>query len=264
MLLNEVIKGLKAKSRPNATSLEKYKSGDAQPGTPATTGGTPSTQALTRHQTMSRLQAFLKGNYTILGDSGDNWFNTVALDLPKGAQAFLQLSYASIGWSLPAALGASLAGAHSGRRAICLVGDGALQMTIQEISTIIRYRANPIIICINNFGYQIEEVLHAGPYNLISNWAYSKMVENFVSTTDVESGKGILSRLVKTEAEFCQALADAENTYVDRLVFIEVNIAPNDVSEMLLKYGETGIAWNARPIGAGLNEGFHLNLPLGV
>jgi pyruvate decarboxylase len=238
---------------------------DAQPGTPPTTNNNPSTDALTRHQTMSRLQAFLKGNHTIVGDSGDNWFNTAALDLPKGAQAFLQLSYASIGWSLPAVLGASLAGRHDGRRAICLVGDGALQMTIQEISTIIRYRANPIIICINNFGYQIEEVLHAGPYNLISNWAYAKMVESFVSTTDVESGKGVLSRVVKTEAEFCQALVDAEtDAHKDRLVFIEANISPNDVSDMLLKFGETGIAWNARPIGAGLNEGFHLNLPLGL
>lgn len=41
-----------------------------------------------------------------------------------------QSLYASIGWSLPASLGYAL-GAGPGRRVVCIIGDGALQMTVQ-------------------------------------------------------------------------------------------------------------------------------------
>jgi TPP-dependent 2-oxoacid decarboxylase len=166
---------------------------------------------------------------------------------------------------LPAVLGASLAGRHSGRRSIVLVGDGAAQMTIQEISTIVRYRANPIIILFNNFGYQIEEVLHAGPYNLISNWQYHKLVDCFTSTTDRESADGVVSALATTEDELCQALVQAETgKSKDRLVFIETRIRPNDVSDLLLRFGVTAGKWNGRPMAAGLNEGFQMNLMVGL
>ena len=53
-----------------------------------------------------------------------------------------------MGFAVPAAIGAQLANPRL--RPIVIVGDGAFQMTGLEISTIIRFALNPIIIVLNN------------------------------------------------------------------------------------------------------------------
>ncbi len=39
---------------------------------------------------------------------------------------------------------------------VCITGDGAFQMTAQEVSSIIRYAINPIIIIVNNGAYTVR------------------------------------------------------------------------------------------------------------
>ena len=70
------------------------------------------------------------------------------------------MQYGSIGWSVGATLGAAAAAAGSAapealagkprRRVIASIGDGSFQMTAQDVSTMMRYRLNPIIFLINN------------------------------------------------------------------------------------------------------------------
>ena len=50
-------------------------------------------------------------------------------------------------------------------------------MLMQDVSTMIRYKLNPIIFLINNGGYTIEVEIHDGPYNNIQNWDYSGLVQ---------------------------------------------------------------------------------------
>ena len=50
----------------------------------------------------------------------------------------------------PASVGASLA---SGRRVICITGDGCLQMNIQELATVVKNKLNIKIFVLNNDGY---------------------------------------------------------------------------------------------------------------
>lgn len=52
-----------------------------------------------------------------------------------------------------------------------------LQVTCQDISTMIRNGQNCIIFLINNGGYTIEVEIHDGPYNVIKNWNYSALVD---------------------------------------------------------------------------------------
>ncbi len=52
-------------------------------------------------------------------------------------------------------------------------------MLLQDVSTMIRYRLNPIIFLINNGGYTIEVEIHDGPYNNIQAWDYSGLVQCF-------------------------------------------------------------------------------------
>ena len=50
---------------------------------------------------------------------------------------------------------------------------------MQDVSTMIRYRLNPVIFLINNGGYTIEVEIHDGPYNTIQGWDYSGLVQCF-------------------------------------------------------------------------------------
>ena len=57
-------------------------------------------------------------------------------------------------------------------RTILFIGDGSLQLTVQELSTMMRLRLKPIIFVLNNSGYTIERWLHGKvrKYNDIVNW----------------------------------------------------------------------------------------------
>ena len=57
----------------------------------------------------------------------------------------------SMGYAVPAAVGASLA--HPDRPVLGFCGDGGLLMTGQEIATAVQHGATPIIVCINNNMY---------------------------------------------------------------------------------------------------------------
>ena len=72
------------------------------------------------------------------------------------------MQYGSIGWSDGAILGYAM-GAGSQRRVIGFVGDGAFQLTAQEVSTMIPNGMNPIVFLINNGGYTIEVEIHTAP-----------------------------------------------------------------------------------------------------
>jgi len=94
----------------------------------------------------------------------DSWFQGQTMKLPRGCGYEFQMQYGSIGWSVGAVLGYSLAAQPEGRRVVALIGDGSFQMTAQEVSTMIRYGADPIIVLINNGGYTIEVEIHDGMY----------------------------------------------------------------------------------------------------
>lgn len=53
------------------------------------------------------------------------------------------------------------------------------QVTVQDVSTMIRYGQKTIIFLLNNGGYTIEVEIHDGPYNIIKNWNYTGVVEAF-------------------------------------------------------------------------------------
>lgn len=58
-----------------------------------------------------------------------------------------------MGYSLPAAIGAQLANPE--KKVYCFIGDGGLQMNIQELQTIVHYKLPIKIFIQNNFGYGI-------------------------------------------------------------------------------------------------------------
>jgi alpha-keto-acid decarboxylase len=79
---------------------------------------------------------------------------------------FASALYATVGFAVPAALGAAHASPR--RRAIVLVGDGGFQMTGLEVSTHAACRLGTIVIVFNNGGFSTERVLLEGSFNDIA------------------------------------------------------------------------------------------------
>jgi indolepyruvate decarboxylase len=97
------------------------------------------------------------------------------LSITGNTQFLSPAYYASLGFSVPARIGAKLA--KPDLRPIVLVGDGAFQMTGMELSTALRYHINPIVIVLNNQGYVTEWLLLDGPFDNLQVWRYSMIPE---------------------------------------------------------------------------------------
>jgi indolepyruvate decarboxylase len=173
-----------------------------------------------------RMNHFLEDNSIAIADTGDALVATIDLVMHGDNDFIAQAFYTSIGYAVPACLGAAIA--TSDRRVIAFIGDGAFQMTGQEISTIIRHGLNPIIFLINNDGYTVERVIHEGPYNDIQPWKYHLMPQVFGDSWSCE---------VRTEGELEVALTQAKaNT--DKLSFIEVHFDRLDCCQGLVRLGK--------------------------
>jgi pyruvate decarboxylase len=194
---------------------------------------------ITTRRLFAHIQHMLTNHSALIVETGDSWFNAALLTLPEGCGYEIQLQYGSIGWSVGATLGYALA-SQSVRRVIALIGDGSFQMTAQEISTIIRYGLDPIIILINNGGYIIEAEIHDGPYNRIKNWKYSELVNVF----NAEDGNGWGCQ-VTTEAELIAAIETARHH--KGLCLIEVITDKDDCNKNLLEWGSRVAANNMKP-----------------
>ena len=130
-------------------------------------------QKLSIVQLIRSLKKLDQARFSFLADIGDAWFAGLEID----ADIFLAPGYyASMGFAVPGAVGAALAAPE--RRPIALVGDGAFQMTGNELSTIVANKLNPIIIILNNAYYKMLSALdgHRDYYNL-NNWDYVKYAQ---------------------------------------------------------------------------------------
>jgi len=82
----------------------------------------------------------------------------------KGQRIFWNSGCASMGYALPAAIGASIA--SSTKKVICLTGEGSLAMNIQEFQTLVHYKIPVKIFVLNNKGYisikQTQEAYFGG------------------------------------------------------------------------------------------------------
>lgn len=74
-----------------------------------------------------------------------------AISLKRGQRLISNVGLASMGYGLPAAIGACVA--NRKKRVICLEGDGSIQMNLQELQTVIHHKLPIKIFVINNDGY---------------------------------------------------------------------------------------------------------------
>ena len=175
------------------------------------------------------LNYFLNDRMVLLAEPGDAFCAAPEFHIDEADNFIVQSYYCSIGFCTPAALGVAMA--RPQKRPVVLSGDGAFQMTAQELSTLIRKRCPAIIIIINNDGYLIERVLHEdGPYNDIQTWQYSKLPELY------DDGNHAIGFRVTTEEELERAMKIAVQEK-DKLVLIEASLPNRDCSMGLKRLG---------------------------
>jgi len=181
-----------------------------------------------------RMQDFIRPRDVVLADNGTSTGGTMGLRLPAQVSFIMQPIWAAIGYALPALLGTLLAAPK--RRQLLFIGDGAFQMTAQELSTILRHGLKPIIFLINNDGYTIERLIYGAnsSYNDINPWRYAQAA-SFFDTQD-----RALSLSVQSEDELERALALASEA--SSLVLIELVMdrmdAPGALTQLARKAAE--------------------------
>ncbi|WP_433565553.1 alpha-keto acid decarboxylase family protein [Nocardia sp. CA-151230] len=166
--------------------------------------------------------AALGNNNIVVADQGSAFFGLATLRMPTGITFLGQPLWGSIGYALPAALGAGIA--CPDRRAVLVIGDGAAQLSIQELGTWIREQLNGVIILVDNNGYAIERAIHgpAAPYNDIAPWRWPELPHAFGG--DAES---VLTLRATTVGELQHCLKTATDEQ-DRLVFLHVMTGTTD------------------------------------
>ena len=170
------------------------------------------------------LRALTPGN-VVLADQGTSFYGMADHRLPQRRHLHRPTT---LGLNrLHAARRVGAAVAHPDRRTVLLIGDGAAQLTIQELGTFSREGLSPVIVVVNNDGYTVERAIHGetAPYNDIVSWSW----------TDIPNALGVANHLVfraQTYGELDDALTAAAE-HQDRMVFVEVVLPRLEIPRLL-------------------------------
>jgi indolepyruvate decarboxylase len=169
------------------------------------------------------LDSVLTDKIVVIADVGESLFAAADLHVRHRFEFLSPAYYTSMGFAVPAALGASFA--DPALRPLVLVGDGAFQMTGTELASCVRYGLAPIVVVLNNRGYSTEREILEGPFNDLHEWRYDKIFELI--------GGGVGSR-VETQREFEERLASA---FADRSSphLLNVLLSPDDRSPGMVR-----------------------------
>ncbi|KAF2225365.1 thiamine diphosphate-binding protein [Elsinoe ampelina] len=212
----------------SSISLPKHSSPSLRP-SPVSS---PESGSLSQLALWSAINHMLKGGDIILGETGTAGHGVRHFQLPEHCRMFLPVTWLSIGYMLPASLGAALAQrdlgksdkSHVGDRTILFIGDGSFQMTAQELGTIIREDLNMIVFLLNNDGYTIERCIHGlkEGYNDVSRWRY------LLAPVMMGAKEGTYTKRAGTWEELRDVLGDEKLTGGSGLRMVELMLASED------------------------------------
>ncbi|KAI1463538.1 pyruvate decarboxylase [Daldinia caldariorum] len=195
----------------------------------------------------SRIDRFLREGDIVITETGTANFGIWETRFPANVTALNQTFWGSIGWAVGACQGAALAaqdiaGPEKARRTILFEGDGSLQLTVQEISTMLRHGLDVIVFVICNDGYTIERYIHGmdAEYNDVVEWRYKDLPAVFGASADAAR-----SYAVKTRGELERLLADADFNERKGLRFVELYMPREDAPKSLMLTAEASAKRNA-------------------
>ena len=142
---------------------------------------------------MKQLSEMTGKNDILIPDASANLIWAMQAFKIQGQDIFTAFNHSPMGYSMPATVGAHYANPDS--RVICTIGDGSMQMNIQELETISYYKIPAKIFVLNNKGYGLIKLTQ-------NTWLKSNKVG-----VDEDSGLGMpnLQNIAKAyEIETCE------------------------------------------------------------
>lgn len=199
--------------------------------TPAVAAEVDDHAPLTQAALWTGVQDWLPSGTALLADTGTSFWGAMSLRLPDDTVFSGQPIWSSIGYALPAVLGQGLA--DPDRRPVLIIGDGAAQMTVQELSTIAAHGIKPVILLLNNSGYTIERALQSpdAGYNDVATWDWASLVTAL-------AGDKVEYHRAETAADLRHALSATG----DAFTFIEVILDKYDAPPLLRALAERNSA----------------------
>lgn len=176
---------------------------------------------MTTARLIERLNQALSPDMIVVCDVGDCLFAAIDLRVHEQSEFLASSFYTTMGFAVPAALGAQIA--RPDHRVLILVGDGAFQMTGTELSTHAYLGLNPIVVVFNNCGYSTERCILEGPFNDISSWRFDRLGEVFGPLKGYDAA---------TEEAFEAALINALNNQTMPSI-INVHLSADDASSAM-------------------------------
>lgn len=182
-------------------------------------------EALDQQRFWALLQHWIAPGSTVIADAGTAFYGALDLRLPPESDLLGQPVWSSIGFTLPATLGAGLARAD--RRPVLLIGDGAAQLTATELGTLHARGVRPVVFLLNNGGYTVERVIQSpeATYQDIVAWDWTNLPAA-LGAADVDTATA------RTTGELRAVLA--RSTDPGRSLFVEVVLPPRDAPRLLL------------------------------
>jgi acetolactate synthase-1/2/3 large subunit len=151
-----------------------------------------------------------------------------AARLKKGQRLISNSGSASMGYDLPAAIGAAIA--RPSHRVICLAGDGSVQLNIQELQTLAHYDLPVKLLVLNNGGYLsirqtqsnfFGKAVGAGPDSGVSFPDFTRVAQAYGINSACITGIDCLPRLWDLLAApgpaVCEVMLDAKQEFEPRL-----------------------------------------------
>jgi acetolactate synthase-1/2/3 large subunit len=150
--------------------------------------------------------------------------------MKQGVRLFSNSGDASMGYDLPAAIGAAVSG--KAKRVICLAGDGSIMMNLQELQTIIGNRLPVLVFLLNNQGYLSIRMTQSayfadnrfgtGPENGVTFPDFTRLAEGFgfechtiASHQDID--EVLAACLTRPVPLFCEVMLDPAQQFEPKL-----------------------------------------------
>lgn len=153
-----------------------------------------------------------------------------AANLKKGQRLYTNSGCASMGYDLPAAIGAYYA--SGAKRVICLAGDGSAMMNLQELQTIVGTSMPIKLFLLNNDGYHSirqaqqnyfpDNIVGCGPDSGVTFPDYQRLAYGFgmpASKVDSHSGlpAAIRTALDGDGPHLCEVMLDKRQAFAPKI-----------------------------------------------
>lgn len=225
-----------------ADAAKGYKPVPVPARTPANAACADSTP-LKQQWIWNQVGKFLQEGDVVITETGTSAFGINQSHFPNKTYGISQVLWGSIGFTTGACLGAAFAAEEIDpkKRVILFIGDGSLQLTVQEISTMIRWGLKPYLFVLNNDGYTIERLIHGekAQYNDIQPWKNLDLLPTF-GAKDYEVHR------VATTGEWNKLTEDAEFNKNSRIRMIEVMLPVMDAPSSLVAQAQLTASINAK------------------